>query len=634
MTKPLRLLALTLVFFGAFLGCNSISKVSHSDTSPSSGLETIAILGTNDLHGTLTPLSLKSREKPGVKPTEYSAGGLAMLASYIRKVRSEFGSRFIWLDAGDEFQGSIESNLEFGAPMVKFFNTANLTAAAIGNHEFDFGVNQLKDRMREAKYPYLAANILDKSSKELADFPNTKPSILVSAGQLKVGIMGLSTVDTPKQTRLQNVKDYTFENLKIAALREAQSLREKGAQVVLLTAHAGLKCEASPLSSHQMIRSPSDVQGECLEQHEVVKLLRSLPSGTIDAVIAGHTHHVVHHWVAGVPVIQGGAMGRYFNLIYLTYDWNQKKILPQETRIEGPVPVCEKVFKNQNDCNGDRKAPKIGRGPLVPVKFHHETLFPDPAVSAAVSPIIEKTKLFKNKKIGIAARPIEHSLLTESELGNLTADAIRDAVQADFGLMNTGGIRAPLEAGPITYDSIFRTIPFDNVIATLKVTAKELGMILQVAENGIRGFFSVSGLKIRLIDPSFAAPFADINGNGQPEPWEINRLLDVRLSNGRPLDSDKLYTLATLDFLVSGGDDLGWPMSQVATDRVNLDSGILVRDALIKHIEKGGQLNSEAAPLVSHKEPRLTFDKPPKAPSKKHHRKRKRNTAGYAKLGV
>lgn len=574
---------------------------------PSHGLETIAILGTNDLHGTLAPLSLKTREKPGIESVPYQAGGAAMLASTLKKLRSEFGSRLIWLDAGDEFQGSVESNSKFGAPMVSLFNSLQLTAAAVGNHEFDFGVPNLKQRMSEAQYPYLAANIQDAKTGDLAEFPNTLPHLIVTAGKLKVGIIGLSTLDTPKTTRATYVAPYAFENLKAATLREAEQLRQEGAKIVVIVTHAGLKCETGRVTAGHTIRKPTDVQGECSDQDEVVKLLLSLPAGTVDAVVSGHTHTVVHHWVANVPVIQGGALGRYVNVIYLTYDWAKKALVPEEGKIEGPIPVCEKVFKNQNDCNGDRPAPRAGRGPLHAPKFHGTTLYPDTNTVQLIQPILAQAEAIKSKKIAMVAKPVEHTLTGESEFGNLAADAIRRATNSDMSLINTGYIRSSLESGPLTYGSLYRSIPFDNAVAQLNINSRELGLILRVAESGARGFPSVSGISVNLIHPSLAAPFDDLSGNGRFELWEVNRVLDIRLENGKHLDPARLYTMATLDFVAMGGDDLSWSMSQIPRQRINFDTGILARDAISEHIQTLGTLNTPEAPLVLKDQPRLGF---------------------------
>ena len=620
----------TLLILAVPLLLTHCSSGSRSQKAEDGSLETIAIVGTNDIHGGLLPFAHQTREKAPSPSIEYEAGGVAVLTSYIKILKNEFKDRLVWLDGGDEFQGSLESNSEQGAPMVQFFNQAGLTAAAVGNHEFDFGLDTLKSRMSEAKYPYLAANILDASTNQRAKFPNTYPHLLIMAGKLKVGVIGLSTVDTPTTTRAINVKTLKFENLKTATLKQAQELRDLGADIVLITAHAGLVCDHARISTARLMRKSSDPQGICGDQDEIVELLQSLPPGTIDAVVSGHTHQVIHEWIANVPVIQGGAFGKYFNVIYLTYDWSQKKIVPDQTRIEGPVPVCSQVFENQGDCNGNRPAPKNGRGPLVVAKFHGKTIEPDREINQLIEATAKKTRILKEKKLGMAIRPIEHLRTGESELGNLYADAIRIASGADFAYVNSGGIRAPINAGPVVYGDVFRSVPFDNSIVTLEVKAEDLRKILQVAESGSRGFGSVSGLHLRLIDPAQEAPFQDLSGDGTFELWKINRLIAMNLPNGEPLNSKKTYTLATLDFLVTGGDDLKWPMSQISAAKNGTlqfkDTGILCRDAIVQHIERLKEVNSPIHPLVDFQNPRLKFEKVKTKIKSKRHRSRSRHS--------
>jgi 5'-nucleotidase len=595
-------------------------------TEPKSGLETIAILGTNDIHGTLSPMKFKTREVGNTPSIAYEAAGGAVLSSYVQTLKSEFEDRFIWLDAGDEFQGSLESNLVHGASMVQFFNQTQLTAAAIGNHEFDFGIPVLTSRMEEAKYPYLAANITDKKTEQLASFPNTLPHYMITVGKLRVGIIGLSTLETPTTTRAEFVKDLHFNDLKTATLRESDELRRKGAKIVLLTAHVGLKCNPDKNSANHIMRKETDPQGECGDQDEMVRLLRSLPAGTIDGVVSGHSHQVIHHWIAGVPVIQGGAFGRYINVIYLTYDWSQQKLVTDETRIEGPIPVCGQVFQNQNDCNGDRPAPKNGRGPLVQSRFHGKPITPDDRVERMLEPFVQKANAVKHKKVGTAARTIEHPprpYLQESQLGNLIADSFRHSTGADFALVNPGGVRSHIEAGTITFDSVFRALPFDNVLALVRLTAQELRNILRVAQSGARGFTAVSGLRLRLIDPAYAAVREDLDKDGRNEGWETNRILDITLPNGDPLSEDKWYTLAMTDFLANGGDDFSWAMSKIPNERIQMKNGILARDALVNYIQEKGTVNTIQNPLIPADNPRLHFEKPPAPPKPAHHKRQR-----------
>lgn len=617
----------TWILIFTLTSCTTLLKKTPTElpiTSQEEGVETIAILGTNDIHGALATETNQTNE------IEYQRGGVAVLASYVKILKKEFGPRLLWLDAGDEFQGSIESNMEKGKGMVQFFNTSGVSGAAIGNHEFDFGpenetfqdrLSALKTRMSEAKFPYLAANILDKTSGKLAEFPNTYPSKLYSTGKVRVGVIGLSTLDTPKTTLAINIESLAFADLKEATLREAKNLRKQGADIVVITSHVGLKCEPGRMPTDLILRHPTDPQGECGKNDELVRLLESLPQGTVDAVVAGHSHQLVHHWVAGVPVIEGGSFGRYFNLIYLNYDIKNKKILTDQTRIEGPIPVCPKIFTQQNDCDGDRPEPKGGRGQLVQTVFHGKEVESDPIVGAMLKPILANAATLKNKKIAESTTRIEHDRFEESPLGNLVADAIREASGADIALMNSGGIRASLDPGSITFGQVFRSLPFDNSITTLTVTGKELRKILQIAESGSRGFSPVSGVQLKIIDPSSDAPSSDLDGNGTIEPWEINRIIDIRLSNGKPIEDQTNYRLATIDFLVTGGDDVGWMLKKIPHPRVS-PSSTLVRNVTLRHMESlaaknNGLLFTNNHPLFDPQHPRFIFQKPKKQGRKK-----------------
>ncbi|MGK5086631.1 bifunctional UDP-sugar hydrolase/5'-nucleotidase [Bdellovibrionota bacterium FG-2] len=603
------------------------------------GLESVVIVGSNDIHGALAPLPLKPRENEGVPAVEYQAGGMSYLISHIRILQSQFGSNLLWLDGGDEFQGSIESNTGKGAPMVRVFNVGGLHGAAIGNHEFDFGaddstpsdlLSSLKARMREAHYPYLSANIFAKGTDKLAEFPNTLPSKLYSVGRLSVGVIGLTTLETPSTTRSIFVKNLEFRNLKEATLREATKLRSQGAQIIVVTAHVGLACQTAPAPAGNAIRKEADLQGKCAENGELVELLNSLPEGTVDAAVSGHSHQLIHHWINGVPTIQGGASGRYLNVLYLTYDWNQRKLLHDHTRIEGPIPICPAVFQNQNDCNGDRPAPGNGRGALVPPSFHGRTIYADAETNRSLEEVFKKSAEIKNQILGQAARPIEHQRFKESELGNLVSDAIRLQAKADLAIMNPGGIRANIESGTIKYDSVFRALPFDNSIALVKLTGTEVKTLLRIVESGSRGFFSVSGVELRLIALESEAPATDLNQSGKIDPWEINRLLEARLSDGSPIVDSKLYTLATLDFLVTGGDDLAWFFSKIPASRIELNSGVVVREAVVTYtlaLAKAGPINAAEHPLVDKDHPRLRFEKIAVKKEKKRSRRKSKGSS-------
>ena len=154
----------------------------------------------------------------------------------------------------------------------------------------------------------------------------------------------------------------------------------------------------------------------------------------------------------------------------------------------------------------------------------------------------------KGKIVGQAARPLDHPRFAESELGDIVADAIRNATGADVALVNSGGIRTPIEAGPITYGQVFQSLPFDNNVSLVRITGEELKLLFRIAEAGARGFAPFSGLKLRVLDRSADAPSSDLNGDGKIEPWEVNRLLEMKFTDGTSVQPKKIYKLATIDF--------------------------------------------------------------------------------------
>jgi 5'-nucleotidase len=296
------------------------------------------------------------------------------------------------------------------------------------------------------------------------------------------------------------------------------------------------------------------------------------------------------------------------------------------------------IFKNQGDCNGDRPAPSIGRGSLVRPTFRKETIKADRETEKVIEPAMDAAKKIKGEVYGNAVRPIDHERRAESPLGNLIADAIRTSTKADFALVNSGGIRAPFEQGPITYGEIFRTLPFENSLVVLTMTGKQLKQILRIGESGSRGFHPVSGLKLRLISPEADAPADDLDQDGRISPWEINRLIEVQTSDGQPIDDRKQYTLATIDFLVSGGDDYGWGMHQIPESHRN-NTGIMMRETVANYIRQlsaqDNGINSVEHPLVNPTSPRIVFEKPKVSKKKgrhgrsRHHKKKKKRASSH-----
>src|SRR2546427_5739121 len=273
----------------ALLGCAGSAARPVAAERP---VRTLTIVGINDVHGALLPARAGGRGE---------IGGADWFAGYLNAIRAEArerGAEVLVLDGGDEFQGTMISNQFGGRSVTEVFNAVGITAAALGNHEFDFGLQVLQERIAQARYPLLAANVFIAGTRRRPDW--LRPSALVDAGGVKVGIIRLATRYTAPTANPIIVAGLEFVEGGPVAAQEADALRARGAAVVVICAHAG------PLPPE------SEIQGVA----EAVQ-------GKVDAIVSGH-HHVALGppplVVAGIPIVQSGSRLQAFSVIELALD--------------------------------------------------------------------------------------------------------------------------------------------------------------------------------------------------------------------------------------------------------------------------------------------------------------------------
>lgn len=434
----------------------------------------LRIISTNDFHG-----ALEARPDASGR----LRGGAAYLATAIARAREDCVSpacETILLDGGDEFQGTPASNLAFGRPIVQLFNQLGYAAGAVGNHEFDWGQDSLRARMHEARYALLAANVRDEQGRDVAWI---RDDTLVTRGALKIGVVGVATVTTPSTTRASNVSGLRFVDPVPIVDSLTRRLRARGADYVVVVAHAGAFCDRDGTTS-------------C--NGEIIDFARALRE-PVDAIVSGHTHSLVDATVAGIPVIQSRSSGTAFGVTDL-----------------GPGLSSHRVFD------------------VLP-----DTLAADSATAALVRSAVSRVAPIVERPVATIAQDLVRGG-TEYPLGNLIADAMRAEGKGDVAVMNNGGIRANLRAGPATYGSLFEIQPFGNVLYRLSVTGSALrGYLEKLVAR--RPNVHVSGVTITW--DSTAAPGS--------------RIISARLDDGSNIRPDVRYTVILNDFLATGGDGLG-----------------------------------------------------------------------------
>src|SRR5436189_611281 len=542
----------------------------------------VVVVGTTDVHGWFAG----HVETPQGGGEGVLWGGLPALASYVRALRAQNADHVIVVDSGDLFQGTLESNLFEGEPVVRGDNVIGDAAAAVGNHEFAFGpvgpdsvvrqssqdpLGALKRNAELASFPFLSANMLDRATHKTPSW--AKPYTVVRVAGANIGIIGLSTPDTPNVTMAVNVTSLEFTDPVPATVQAAKELRAQGADAVIVIAHMGGRCAD--------VSDPNDLHS-CEASHEAMVFMDRIPEGVIDAFFAGHTHSQMRHYMKGIAVVQALNYSREFSTVDFWIDTKNNRVTKTEMRPH--TQICAFVYSGTEICD-PKKAPAGAR--LVPRVFANQHIMPDTRVASVLEPYLRRVASKRDEKVGITTTaPFSRNYNAESTIGDLLADALRTAYSADIGIMNSGGIRDELPAGELTYAHMFALSPFDNYPAVVKLSGAQITELLRATSNGVRGIMQVSGLRYT-IDAG--------------KPVGSDRLGEVTLGDGSPLDPQKLYTVAMPDFLTAGGDGAQVVMKDVPADRVQVDYTEPIRELLITVLKRMPQ------PLTPKKEGRITL---------------------------
>ena len=399
----------------------------------------LRIIGTNDFHGALEP-------RPD--PSGVRRGGAAYVGAAIDRARRECAPlcETLVLDGGDMFQGTPASNFSYGRPVVDYYNRMGYAAAALGNHEFDWGVDSLRARMRQARFGILGANVRTTDGRDVNWIRN---DTIVKRGKTKIGIVGISTVSTPTTTRAGNVVGLRFDDPAPIVDSIGPALRRRGADLVVVIAHAGGTCGRDPGAT-------------C--NGEIFEFAKKLTT-KVDAIVSGHSHSFLNTAVNGIPIVQARSTGRAIDVLDL------------------PLGAAAALGARQDvrELAADTIKPLTSIDSIVQ------------RAVARVAPLVGRHVATIPTRLGRDG--------PQYPLGNLIADAQRWAGKGDIAIMNNGGIRTELRAGDATYGSLFEIQPFGNTLYSLTMTGTQLRGLIEAMLGKQPVNDHVSGLTIRY-DPS------------------------------------------------------------------------------------------------------------------------------------
>lgn len=373
--------------------------------------EEIVIYSLNDLHGVISPTNKSS--------------GMSAISRYIKENKNELT---VILSAGDMFQGTAVSSMTRGKAMVEIMNEIGFDAMTIGNHEFDWGIEEIlkyndgnKENI-EANFKLLAANIQDKLTGNLASWAT--PYTVLQKGDYKIGVVGVLGQDQTSDILASYVNNYNFTDELTAIKKYTQILRTTE------------KCDIVIASCH-------------LDTSDINNKLSALTGDfKIDAIINGHTHQyyygdLTYGRTVPLPYVQSGSYGQYLGKITLTVNKYTKQV------IDGSA---DELVTNNFGTRGDEEIDNIM------VKYQTE---------------IDKA----NEELGICG-----VTTYQSDGAQWAADTLRKNYNTQVSVVNSGGIRGlgfPLYANSmITYGDVFEIMPFENTVVTVSITGASLIKIL------------------------------------------------------------------------------------------------------------------------------------------------------------
>lgn len=441
------------------------------------------ILHTNDTHG---------RVERGTN----GSLGITTVAAF-KKALIAAGAEVILLDAGDTLHGKPIATVDQGKTIVALMNACGYDAMTLGNHDYNYGSEHLIELVKEMNFPVVAANVCNRADG--SDFVNDE--IIIEKNGVTYGIFGLSTKETETKTNPKNVSSLVFCDPVKIARSQVNYLKQQDVDVIIALGHIGIDESSDPTS---------------------IDILNQVDG--IDLFIDGHSHSTDASCAAknntDTLLVSNG---EYLNTI-----------------------GCVVVDENKDMTAYAITADDLAAAGVKTTLAEGET---EAAVDAEVGPIVDEAV----KALGVSLSKVvgttdiyldgvrENVRTTETNLGNLAADAIRWASGADVALTNGGGIRTSIEAGNITKAMLAEVFPFGNIVVSKKVTGQA---IKDALEHGVKDYPATSGGFPQTSGMTFT-----IDANKEAG----SRISNLKI-NGEKVDLTKMYVLASNDFTIAGGD--------------------------------------------------------------------------------
>jgi len=480
----------------------------------------IVIYHTSDVHGRYAARA--------VDKSTGTIGGFPALSALVKKEKNPY----ILLDSGDWYQGTLEGNLTKGMASVQMMNLLGYKASAIGNHEYDFGEDNLKLLVSSANFAVLGANIKNKSDGSLVSY--AKPYAIVDVDGIKIGIIGIANADTSHSALPKYVENLTFENEAATAAALAPEVKKQGANTVIAIVHDGSTGGQQDARFDGAQWTPAEK-----EATEGTVAIARAAKGELAVILGGHSHVAIDNGYfdkqSGALIAESGYALQLVSRVEMTFDDTTGK------------------FTGATDKLVDLRTSEIGE---------------DTTVLDALKPIEDSVGKTMNELVATAEADIPRTIkgadYSDSPLGDLVCDIIRRSIKTEIVLHNTFGMRANLSKGPVTLRSIYEILPFENTVVTMELSGAQLEEMLRDNLKSSHSVIQESGMEVEY----------SLGDDGAVSSLKIK-------INGKPLDKKQFYTVATNNYLAQGGS--GGRI--IAQGRNIKDTGLAIRDAVLSELK-------------------------------------------------
>lgn len=387
--------------------CMGVSACNLQPETDDEAVRQLTVLYTNDEHGWMQGM-------------EAGQGAANLLQLWRTREGFTADGPFLVLSGGDNWTGPAISTWTEGESMVAVMNAMKYDASAVGNHEFDFGLDSLRQRIVEADFPYLSANTLRRSDGQVATDLGLLPFSMQQVNDLQVAIIGLTTTDTPGSTNPVNVASLRFEDYEVALRRTVPQVREQDPDLLFVISHV------------------------CLA--ELKTLIESTRDLQLDLVGAGHCNELTAENLQGTILLGGGYHFTSYAAATFSYDLDREMIMDVSYRTE-----------TNEGAQGDAQL---------------ETLIAQwsTAIESSLSEVVAYSAQEEARSDGRLNQAIVDSWLWHDS-------------SADIAITNAGGIRIDLPEGPVDLNTLVAMMPFDNTIVALQLDGATIESVLETGSR-------------------------------------------------------------------------------------------------------------------------------------------------------